>query len=214
MLLLVATWLPAQGLTSSYTNSPNAGITDGSPVGLVQQFTVSGLGGSISNIQVTLDITGGFNGDLYAYLAGPQGQLAVLLNRPGITTGNPFGYGDAGMNITLDGLAMNNIHDYGSMSGYSLTGTTWAADGRNIDPQSAGSVFSAAGTGANLSLFQNTDANGVWTLFIADLSTGGGTANLHNAILTILTVPEPQSVVMLIGGGLIMGLWLRRRSAG
>ena len=100
--------------TSSFTNSTVTAIPDGSPVGLMEQFNVSGAGGSVSNVQVTLDLTGGFNGDLYAYLAGPQGQFAVLLNRVGVTGSNPFGYGDAGMNITLDGLAGNNIHDYAS----------------------------------------------------------------------------------------------------
>ena len=117
-LLALTGW--SQTLTGSYTNSTVTAIPDGSPVGVMEQFTMSSLGGSISNVQVTLDITGGFNGDLYAYLVDPQGQLVVLLNRPGVTSINPFGYGDAGMNITLDDLAANNIHDYGNTLGYSL----------------------------------------------------------------------------------------------
>jgi len=200
----------SQSLTSSYTNSTITAIPDGSPVGLMEQFTVSGAGGSVSNVQVTLDITGGFNGDLYAYLVDPQGQLVVLLNRPGVTGSNPFGYSDAGMNITLDGLAANNIHDYGSTPGYSLTGTTWAADGRDVNPQASGGTLYGTPTTANLSLFQNTDANGVWTFFIADLATGGGSANLNSVILSIMTVPEPQTWLMLGGGLALFGL-LRRR---
>lgn len=213
MFLLSATVLrlPAQ-VTNSYPLAPNAGIPDGSPVGLVEHFTVSGLTAPVINIQVLLDITGGFNGDLYAYLVNPQGQLAVLLNRPGITGSNPFGYGDAGFNITLDGLASSNFHNYGAVPSYSLNGTIWAADGRNIDPQSSGSAFDAAATAANLSLFQNTDANGVWTFFIADLGAGGGTANLNNVTLTIMAVPEPQTWVMLGGGLAVFCLCRSRRS--
>lgn len=214
VLLLLATWAPAQ-LVTNYSQSvtPNLGIPNGSPLGVVQQFTVGGLYGFITNVSVTLDITGGFNGDLYAYLLGPQGQLAILLNRPGVTGVNPFGYGNAGMNLTLDGAAANNIHGYGS--GYSTNGSgqvtgTWGADGRAISPYSAGSVFDSASTLANLSVFNNTMANGVWTLFIADLSGGGGAANLHNAMLTIMTVPEPQTWAMLVGGLAVFGL-LRRR---
>jgi hypothetical protein len=131
----------SQSLTGSYTNSTISTIPDGNPVGLMEQFTVSGTGGSVSNVQVTLEITGGFNGDLYAYLVSPQGQLVVLLNRPGVTSINPFDYGDAGMNIRLDGIAPNNIHDYVSTPGYSLSGTTWAADGRNVNPLAAISIL-------------------------------------------------------------------------
>jgi len=205
-LLATTLWLPAQVITSSYTNSTSAGIPDGSPVGLMEQFSVSGLGGSITNVQVSLDITGGFNGDLYAYLAGPQGQFAMLLNRAGITVSNPYGYGDAGFNITLDGLTASNIHEYGS--GYSVNGFgqvlgTWGADGRNIDPQSLGSVFDSASTAANLGVFQDTTGNGLWTFFIADLS-GGGTATLNNVILTIVTVPEPQTWAISLFGGVAL----------
>ncbi|MEI8290077.1 MAG: hypothetical protein WCH99_11450 [Verrucomicrobiota bacterium] len=117
----------SQILTTNLVNSTVHPILDGNPVGVMEQFTVSGLSGSICNVQVTLDITGGFNGDLYAYLVDPAGQLVVLLNRLGVTGSNPFGYGDSGMNLTLSGLATNNIHDYGSQVGYSLSGTTWAA---------------------------------------------------------------------------------------
>lgn len=131
----------SQSLTTSLTNSTVTALPDGNPVGLMEQFNVSGVGSSVSNVQVTLDITGGFNGDLYAYLVSPQGQLVVLLNRPGVTSINPFDYGDAGMNITLDGIATNNIHDYVSTLGYSLSGTTWAADGRNVNPLAAISIL-------------------------------------------------------------------------
>jgi len=202
----------SQSLTGSYTNSTITTIPDGSPVGLMEQFTVSGTGGSVSNVQVTLDITGGFNGDLYAYLVDPQGQLVVLLNRPGVTGSNPFGYADTGMNITLDGLATNNIHDYGSVPGYSLNRTTWAADGRNVNPQSAGSILYGAPTTSNLSLFQNTDANGVWTFFIADLGAGGGSASLNNVILNIMTVPEPQTLALALVGGGMVWLIVRRKA--
>ena len=214
-IALTATLLPAQTFTTnSYTLNPNTGIADGSPVGVMEQFNVSGVSGNITNVQVQLDITGGFNGDLYAYLVGPQGQLAVLVNRPGITGSNPFGYGNGGFNITLDSSSAN-IHGYGS--GYTTNGLgqvtgVWGSDGRNIDPQSLGSVFSGASTSANLGLFQDGNANGVWTFFIADLSPGGGTANLNSVILTIMTVPEPQTWVMLGGGLAVLCLFRNRRS--
>ena len=210
-LLALNGW--SQTLTSSFTNSTVSAIPDGSPVGVMESFNVTGLSASITNVQVTLDITGGFNGDLYAYLVSPQGQFVVLLNRPGVTGSNPFGYADSGMNITLSGLAANNIHNYGATPGYSLSGTTWAADGRNVNPQSSGTVFDSTSPNAGLSLYNGVngaDVNGTWTLFIADLSAGGGTPNLNSVILTIMTVPEPQTWLMLSGGLAVLGL-LRRR---
>jgi len=192
----------------SFTNNANTVIPDGNPVGFVSTLTVSGLT-NVSSIQVTLDITGGFNGDLYAYLVGPQGQLAVLLNRVGLGSANPFTYGDAGFNITLTSGALNihNYQDYVIPTGQ-LTGT-WSPDGRNISPNSAPSVFDTAATTANLDLFAGTVPNGTWTLFIADLASGGGQATLVSWGLTIVTVPEPQTW-MLVAGGFGAMLALRR----
>jgi hypothetical protein len=92
-----------------------------------------------------------------------------------------------------------------SISGGQLTGT-WAADGRNINPQSAGSVFSSTVPTAGLNLYNGLnggDVNGMWTLFIADMAAGGGNATLVSWGLTVVTVPEPQTWLML-GGGLAM----------
>lgn len=211
--LVMAGTVGAQTTTNIYRvipNVPNGQIPDGNPVGLMETFNVSGLTDSIFNIQVSLNISGGFNGNLYAYLAGPQGQLAVLLNRVGVTGGNAFGYSDAGLDITLDDASGGvNIHDYGTVFDYSLSGTTWTSDGRNVDPQAAGGVLYGTPATSGLNQFNGTDANGTWALFIADLAVGGGTPNLNSTALTIITVPEPQTW-NLLGGGLIMFLLVSR----
>ncbi len=195
------------------SGSLNVNIPDQNPVGVSSSTTVSGVAGYISSVQVTLNITGGFNGDLYAYLMGPQGSIAVLLNRVGLTAANSSGYGDAGFDVTLsDGSP--NIHNYQSftynLSGGQLTGT-WAPDGRNISPLSSGGLFDSASTSAGLGVFNNLIPNGAWTLFISDLS-GGSSSTLVSWGMTIVTVPEPQTWAMAISGaGLLFAL--RRRSA-
>ena len=204
----------AQGQTNVSTfTSVNATIPDANPTGLASSTNLSGVIGYVSSVSVTLDITGGFNGDLYAYLVDPSGNLAVLLNRTGVGGVNAFGYGDTGFQITLDGTSASNVHGYGSSYSTNLLGQvtgSWLADGRAIDPQSTPSVFDAASTGANLSLFNNPVANGQWTLFIADLS-GGGQSTLVSWGLTVVTVPEPQTWAMAIGGlGLLLTLNRRR----
>jgi subtilisin-like proprotein convertase family protein len=214
--LMLSALLVRADATNTYSLSPNAAIPDGNPVGLMLQTNVSGVAGTISSVTVTLDILGGFNGNLYAYLAGPQGQLAVLLNRPGVTAGNAFGYSDSGFSITLDSASLNNIHGYGD--GYSLNGSgqvtgTWAPDGRAIDPQFTGAAFDAAPTTNGLALFAGGNANGLWTFFIADMGVGG-VANMNNLSISIVTVPEPSPLALLgLGlGGMVCIQRLRRNS--
>jgi hypothetical protein len=61
-----------------------------------------------------------------------------------------------------------------------------------------------------LSLFNSTLPNGAWTLFIADLSSGGQ-STLVSWGLTIVTVPEPQTWAMLVGGAGMLLAFRRRK---
>jgi subtilisin-like proprotein convertase family protein len=216
-LLLASTPVWAQTVSSSFTNITVTAIPDGNPVGLTEQLNVGGVGGTVTNVTVQLDITGGFNGDMYAYLVDPAGQMVVLFNRLGVDGSNPFGYSDAGFNITLSGTATNDVHYYQantySISGGQLTGT-YAADGRNIDPQSAGSVFGSTPPTAGLNLYSGlngNDLNGTWTLFIADLAAGGGSPTINSVILSIMTVPEPETIWVALLGGAMFWLAIRKK---
>jgi hypothetical protein len=58
LLAAVPVW--AQTVVStSFTNNTPASIADGNPVGTTEQIPVSGVGGSVTNVQVQLDISGG-----------------------------------------------------------------------------------------------------------------------------------------------------------
>src|ERR1035437_8093538 len=149
-------------------------IPDGNPAGVTFVGTVNNIpsDGTVRGVlTVGLNISGGYNGDLYAYLVAPNGTLVVLLNQPGVSGSNPFGASGAGMNITLQ----DGTSDHGSiqseMSGSVLSGS-----------------YNAAGTLAN---FNGSAADGTWTLFFADLSNGGGTSTLNSWTLGITGVAEP-----------------------
>jgi subtilisin-like proprotein convertase family protein len=222
LTLACAGWLPcaeAQWLTNTISSTPNASISDASPAGWKDQFTVGGMPGTIASVKISLDISGGYNGDLYAFLSAPQGELAVLLNRPGITAANPFGYSDAGFSITLDTGASGNIHDYGisySLNGRGMVTGTWLADGRNIDPQSDGLTFDQASTGAGLGVFNGLSGeglNGTWTLFVGDFAGGGGSPTLESFHVEIVAVPEPGAVALAAIGGWLLLLYRRRSHA-
>jgi subtilisin-like proprotein convertase family protein len=205
----------AQWNTHTFTSSPNAEIPDGNPVGWLGHLEVSGLEGPIGTVKVNLDIIGGYNGDLYAFLSGPQGTKSVLLNRPGITGADPFGYPDAGLNITLDPGALNNVHAYGvdyEVNGAGQVVGVWGADGRDIDPQSPGLNFDLAPLTAGLDHFTGlpgTALNGAWSLFIVDAAGGGGSPVLESFGIEVTTmIPEPQISVLSLAAGLV-ALWRR-----
>jgi subtilisin-like proprotein convertase family protein len=207
----------AQG-SYSFTNTVNQTIPDASASGLTSAANFGGMSGSISNISLSLNIgnasgSTAFNGDLYAFLAGPNGGFAVLLNRTGVGTGNAFGYNNAGFDLTFVLLGSpSNIHFYQGLAptfnaGGQLLGI-WAADGRNIDPQSSPAAFDSGGT-AGLDSFVGANPNGTWVLFLSDLS-GNNVAQLNSWTLNLETVPEP-SVWALMALGAVAFLKLRRR---
>jgi hypothetical protein len=190
-LALIVGWTAQGGIIySSFANGGN--IPDGSPVGSAGAATVSGYLPTISDISVTLNISGGYNGDLYGYLSY-DGKLLPLLNRVGMGTGSTsdptyyFGYGDAGFNnVTLADSGSVNIHNYG---GNGVPTGTYA-------PDSGGLTF--AGT------FGGLNPNGTWTLFLADLSSGGGQSQLTGWSLDITAVPEPANVALGIFAGIVV----------
>jgi subtilisin-like proprotein convertase family protein len=202
--------------SSGFANSGN--IPDANPTGWSDSRVVSIADASITDISVHLNISGGFNGDLYAYLSY-NGVLIPLLNRVGVAASSPassFGYSDTGFDITLTSTG-NDVHFYGRNSptfngNGQLTGS-WAVDGRNIDPQSAPGDFDSASRNT-FSDLNGLNPNGTWTLFFADMS-GGSQSQVVSWGLDITAVPEPANVALGIFGGLLAvgGFWRARRSA-
>jgi subtilisin-like proprotein convertase family protein len=188
----------------------NLAIPDGQPAGISDVETISSGISQLESVQVNLNITGNFNGDLYCYLEY-NSALAVLLNRPGRTVSNSFGYDDSGFNVTLsDDAANGNIHVYRNVvtptPGSPLTGV-WQPDGRTTSPDH---VLDTDPSAAPLGVFAGMSASGTWTLFIADLSPGG-TSMLNSWQLIITPVPEP-SVLPLAALGLgVVSVLVRRR---
>lgn len=224
-LLCCAAWLclalPFAGLAQdsadlSFQNLDLA-IPDGNLSGMANSQTISGLSGDIVSLTVSLDIVGtgdgAFNGDYYATLVNSDGGFAVLLNRPGVTAENPFGYADDGMDVTFDDSG-DDIHLYQD-DAYTLNPDgqlvgAWAPDGRDVSPLD---VLDTDPQTAMLSDFNGTSADGAWTLFIADCSSGA-TGELAGWSLDIQTEPVPEpaaSQLVLLGAALAIVARLRRR---
>src|SRR5438105_1343509 len=105
VVLLLALAGTAQAAVYTYNSGfANGGvIPDGNPVGMSDTRTISDWAANshITDINVSINVSGGWNGDLYAYVSHGSTGFAVLLNRVGRTSSSSFGYGDAGFNITF-----------------------------------------------------------------------------------------------------------------
>ena len=208
--VLLLTGATCYGALYNYNSSPGQTIPDGNPGGFQDTITVSGIEPVLQSLIVYINVTGGFNGDLYAYLYH-EGSSVTLLGRIGSSDANPFGSSTAGFG---DGL-----------STYNNGGTYY---GFKLDDLATGGVHDAAGNGNNAvvggyqpySSMNTTFAgnpNGNWTIFFADMAGGGGdsSSSLASWGLGIEVVPEPVNVALGIFGGmgvvLIGGRWLRSR---
>ena len=177
-------------------------IPDGDATGVGSFQTIISEITSIENITVTLDISGGFNGDLYVYLQHDSG-FSVLLNRIGKTAGNPFGSADPGINLSFNDLGMNPDVHLATSGGGALNGL-FNSDARNIDPDD---VVDTDPRTADLTVFSTLAAAGDWTLFVADMSTGAS-HTLEGWSMNISGAPEPSTALLLLLGA---GVLARRR---
>ena len=220
--VLLAASLPAGAAT--ITQDFNAGfanggtVADGNLVPWSDTRPIMGAPGeTITSVLVKLYVAGGYNGDLYGYLSY-GGQTVPLLNRVGVGSGDAFGYADAGLYVTFNDAASDDIHFYQNVGGWTIAnGAAWQPDGRLVNPVTGlPAEFDALGT-RKLSVWNGADPTGDWTLVLSDVVLGGGAATVQSWGLQITTapVPEPGTWAMLVvtAGG-VCGHWLRPRRRG
>lgn len=196
--------VPAKAATFvSETSVVSTVIPDNDDIGVSDTQTISlPGGGTVSEVSISLELSGGWNGDMYAYLVSDTG-FTVLLNRPGRTSSSTDGAGSSGMNITFTAGAATDVHTGLALSGTDVTGT-FQPDGRETDP--AVTLDTDPRT-ALFNSFIGIDANGDWTLFVADQAPGG-TSTFESWTLNLTVVPEPDTILLLGFAGLLA---LRRR---
>ena len=182
-------WYASQTLTYG-TGSGGLAIPDGSPVGVASQmlFNQNTTGNQMIDVTVDLTISGGYNGNLYAYLISPTGTLVVLMNQPGSA---PFYAPGSGMNNVTLGSSGTSIQSAPETAGVQLTGTYAAA----------GSLSNIAAPGGN-----DGTGQGTWTLFFADLTRGGGQAYLDSWSLNLTVVPEPVTLALGLFVAMLLAL--------
>lgn len=200
-LLLLTISANAAGTLLDRTFVVSTTIPDNNIIGLADTRAVTSAITSITTLEVAVTLTGGWNGDLYAYLSH-AGGFSILLNRPGRSLSFPDGSGSSGMDVLFTDAAVLDLHT--SIPATGPVAGIYQPDARNVDP--AGVLDTSPRT-AFLGSFTGLDPNGDWTLFLADTSPGS-TAVLQSWGLKISGVPEPSSGLLVLGGALLL---LKRR---
>ena len=171
-----------------YSSSDTPVIPDGNPAGITSTINVSGAGTILSsgdNVSVTLNLSGGNIGDLYAYLRF-NGATVLLLNQPG--GGGPY-LGGSFTSVTLSDGNSSSVDNYGGGAAANVSFNPTGVNGST--------AFQA---------FNGLSANGHWTLFFADLSggDGGNVTTLNGWSLNLTAVPEPANAALGIFAGLVL----------
>jgi subtilisin-like proprotein convertase family protein len=148
------------GLYSASGSSLSQVIPDNNYSGVAYALDFGATALTIQNISVTLNISGGYNGDIYAYLSHGATLVQLLNPSPGLS--------GAGYSITLVEGTGNPIPTSG---GGVITGSSYTSY-------------------QNLNAFNTADPNGAWTLFFADLSAGDtSTLNSFSVNVTAVPEP-------------------------
>jgi len=217
-VLLFCPTLASAGLVIHQT--VNLEIPDFDPNGLISVINVNTGGKFVQSLEVNLVTSGGWNGDLYAYLqhtSGSTSVISVLLNRPGRTEFDEAGSASSGMDVVFRDDAALDLNTAISPIFEDFVSGTYQPDARAADPAF---VTNDSPRTLFLSGFSGMLADGDWTLFIADLGAGD-TATLSSWTLAMVTsdspiaaIPEPSDFLLGAVPALLGGfVWLRRRGA-
>jgi hypothetical protein len=204
---------PGLAQTFGFTNSTEILITDtGNPPSMGSPYAstldLTGVDGVVSHVAVTLHgLRHDFPSDLDIALVGPAGQVAMLMSEVGGNTKFPV----SGLTLTLDNSATDFLPiDSMLVSGvFKPTRQFQALSFDFPEPAPAGT----ANAPADLSLFNGTDPNGTWQLFVIDDSSPDSGTIASGWSLDIVTVPEP-SAASLLGLGLAGFAFWRCRKQG
>jgi subtilisin-like proprotein convertase family protein len=134
----------------------------GTAVPYPSDIVVSGVTGTVAKVTVTINgLTHTFPDDLDFLLVGPQGQNAIIWSDAG-------GGGDVtNITVTLDDGAETALPDAGPL----VSGTFQPAN-YTPNPDMWPAPAPAPSGGSALSIFNGTDPNGTWSLYLVDDATG------------------------------------------
>lgn len=177
-----------------FSNTAPIPIGDAVAIGVAAPYpatlTVSGFTGTITDLDVSLlGFLHTFPDDVDVMLVGPTGAAAVFLSDAGGTTDV------LGANLEFDDEAAAVIPDGGPMVAGTFLPSSFVAGDVFPAPAPAPPATSA------LTVFDGTDPNGVWSLYVVDDTgidvgaiQGGWSMDITTSTTAVTTVSSPANV--------------------
>ena len=174
--------------TTTFSNPANIAINDSpapptTAAPYPASINVAGLSGTIAKVTVSLNgLNHTFPDDLDILLVGPQGQSLIVLSDVGGGTG-------ADVSLTLDDSAAASLPDSGLLvSGTFRPGNVGTGDSFPLPaPTPPYNSTAPAGAATLSSVFDGTNPNGTWSLYViddGDLDSGSISSGWSLAVTT------------------------------
>ena len=197
----------ANGATVTYTSPGPHQIHDGAAF-LPPTLNVEGLVEPIALVTVTFtNVFHGHPADIDALLVGPGGRNVMLMSDAGELLSETESIID-GVNLTFrDGSPPLPANVRITSGVYAPTNYQGVVEEIGEMDQVTPTPPPVGPYGTTLSVFNGSDGNGTWTLFIQD-DVDDESGVMDSWSLTITTVPEPGSALLCLAGA---GILLSRR---
>jgi subtilisin-like proprotein convertase family protein len=188
------------GGTTSFANPAAVTIpTSGNASPYPASITASGLTGTVMKVTATLSgFAHTFPDDVDVLLVGPGGQKTLLLSDAG------GGGAVTGLTLTFDDAAASSLPN-----GSSLTSGTWKPSAYEPDTDEFTSPAPPGPYVADLSVFNGTNPNGTWSLYVRDdfSPSGGSIAGGWSLAITtsapVCCTASPAGVTVTPTSGLV-----------
>ena len=186
----------AAAAQTTFSNSTPIAIPDSGPATpYPSTINVSGLSAAVTDVDVTLNnVTHTFPDDIDVLLVGPQGQNVILMSDAG---GGLPGITDT--TLTFDDSAPGSIPDEAPPAPGAYKPTDIVEPGEENDTFSAPAPAGPYGT--FLAVFNGTNPNGTWSLYVFD-DAGGDLGDIEGWSLRI-TVAAPTTAAPTISGNAV-----------
>jgi Ca2+-binding RTX toxin-like protein len=176
------------GTTNTFSNVSAITINDGtSSTPYPSNINVSGLSGNLSSLKVTLsNLSHTYSDDIDVLLVGPTGAKAILMS----DVGGSFDL--TNITLTFDPTASSSLPDDSQISSGIYKPTDFVI-GDFFNPSAPVGPY-----GTDVSVFNNTNPNGTWSLYIMD-DLGGDVGNIAGGwSLTIGITATAPSITLAV----------------